>query len=113
MTTKYCGFLRGINVGNIRINMDDLKQLLEKEGFTGVKTFLQTGNVSFKSEKTAPELKEILEKKLSTRFEYEAYIQILPFTQLNEIISSYPFIKNESEHCYIVFTQKKSTITEL
>nr|MBP6409460.1 hypothetical protein [Pseudarcicella sp.] len=45
--------------------------------------------------------------------EYEAYIQILPFTQLNEIISSYPFIKNESEHCYIVFTQKKSTIAEL
>jgi uncharacterized protein (DUF1697 family) len=43
--TKYIAFLRGINVGNIRIKMADLKAMFEGLGFQEVKTYLQTGNV--------------------------------------------------------------------
>ncbi|WP_394993096.1 DUF1697 domain-containing protein [Emticicia sp.] len=53
---KYIAFLRGINVGNIRIKMPDLKTAFEKMGFQNVATYLQTGNVVFDSEKSITEI---------------------------------------------------------
>ena len=45
---KYVALLRGINVGgNNIIKMDELKQIFEEIGFSGVKTYIQTGNVIF------------------------------------------------------------------
>ena len=62
---KYLAFLRGINVGNIRIKMPDLKIAFLQMGFKNVATFLQTGNVVFESDKNISEIKVILEKGLS------------------------------------------------
>ena len=73
---KYIAFLRGINVGNIRIRMTDLKAAFEQMGFSDVKTYLQTGNVVFESDKTLVDIKSILEKGLSNTFKYDAF---LPF----------------------------------
>jgi uncharacterized protein (DUF1697 family) len=72
--TKYIAFLRGINVGKIRIKMTDLKAAFENMGCHDVKTFLQTGNVVFQSEKSLSALKPLLEKGLSEVFNYEAYV---------------------------------------
>lgn len=49
---KYIAFRRGINVGNIRIKMPDLTLAFKNMGFGAVKTYLQTGNVVFESDKT-------------------------------------------------------------
>lgn len=41
-------FLRGINVsGQKKIKMAELKLLLEQEGFTNVRTYIQSGNMVF------------------------------------------------------------------
>ena len=42
---KQIALLRGINVGNIRIKMPDLKLTFETLNFQQVRTYLQTGNV--------------------------------------------------------------------
>jgi uncharacterized protein (DUF1697 family) len=48
---RYVALFRGINVGKAkRIAMADLRKLLEKQGWTGVKTLLNSGNAVF----TAP-----------------------------------------------------------
>ena len=42
--TRYAVFLRGVNVGGVKVLMKDLVHLLEDAGFTDVKTLLASGN---------------------------------------------------------------------
>lgn len=52
----YIALLRGINVGgHKRIFMADLRSLFEDWGFSDVKTYIQSGNIVFKSEETLVE----------------------------------------------------------
>jgi uncharacterized protein (DUF1697 family) len=52
--SRYVALFRGINVGKAkRIAMADLRQLLEKLGYTGVKTLLNSGNAVFAGGKGA------------------------------------------------------------
>ena len=51
----YVALFRGINVGKAkRIAMADLRVLLEKLGYTGVKTLLNSGNAVFSGPATPP-----------------------------------------------------------
>ena len=48
---QYIALLRGINVGgNNIIKITDLKSQIENMGFTNVVTYIQSGNVLFKSD---------------------------------------------------------------
>ena len=51
----YVSMLRGVNVGDRRkIRMADLRELYEFLGLHGGKTYLQSGNVVFRSEGRPP-----------------------------------------------------------
>lgn len=110
---KYIAFLRGINVGNIRIKMPDLKKAFENMGFQNPVTYLQTGNVVFESEKNISEIKVILEKGLSETFHYQAFVLLYDFDVLAEIIAKYPFEKDESNHAYVIFVESEAVFEEL
>ncbi len=110
---KYIAFLRGINVGNIRIKMPDLKAAFEKFGFQEVKTYLQTGNVVFVADQPIESIKTILEKGLSETFHYKAYVLLYEYAELAAIIAGYPFPRDEHHHAYIVFVDKKAVLEEL
>ena len=110
---KYIAFLRGINVGNIRIKMPDLKMAFESMGFKEVKTYLQTGNVVFDSEKNMTEIKPILEKELSETFHYQAFVLLYEYSFLEEIVAQYPYEKHENHHAYIIFVEGEAVFTEL
>lgn len=110
---KYIAFLRGINVGNIRIKMPDLKTAFEKMGFQNVATYLQTGNVVFDSEKSITEIKLILEKGLSETFHYQAFVLLYQFDYLSEIVAKYPFEKDENHHAYVIFVEGEAIFEEL
>ncbi|MFM2267664.1 MAG: hypothetical protein RL757_1105 [Bacteroidota bacterium] len=110
---KYIAFLRGINVGNIRIKMADLKNAFEQLDCQEVSTYLQTGNVVFQSEQNAAELKIVLEKSLSQKFDYEAFVLIFDFNFLKKAIESYPFEKQETHHDYVIFVETEPILTDL
>ncbi len=62
--TVYIALLRGINVGGKNIiKMADLKRVFESIGLCEVKTYIQSGNVLFKSNEA--------EKSLCNKIEYE------------------------------------------
>ena len=46
---RYIAFLRAINVGGRVVTMDRLRSLFESLGFSGVETFIASGNVVFES----------------------------------------------------------------
>lgn len=110
---KYALFLRGINVGGIKVPMADLKDCLTGLGLEEVKTYLQTGNVTFVSGLSEAELKSKIEQALTDRFGYTAYVLLYPAEILRDVIDGYPFELNESMHRYALFCQSKEVIDEL
>lgn len=110
---KYAAFLRGINVGNIRIKMPDLKAMFESLGCKNVKTYLQSGNVVFDSDKTLAKLKPLIESALSETFKYEAYVLLYEFDTLAEFIAGYPFSRDEAHHAYCIFVEGDAAFKEL
>ena len=55
---RYIAFLRAVNVGGRIVKMDALRAHFEAAGFTGVETFIASGNVIFSSDATEQELAE-------------------------------------------------------
>jgi uncharacterized protein (DUF1697 family) len=90
--TQYLALLRGINVGgNNIIKMVDLKTCFEKIGFTNVLTYIQSGNVIFKSEeKNKTKLTNHIEKALSACFDYKSKIVLITHNQLETIVNEAP-----------------------
>ena len=52
----YIALLRGINLGgHKRVAMDKLRAAVEQLGGTGVRTYIQSGNLVFRARKSSPE----------------------------------------------------------
>ncbi len=97
METYVC-FLRGINVGgNKIIPMTDLRRLFEKLGFGGVKTYIQSGNVVFRSteRKTSSLEKKIIEG-IKNKFGFEVNVIVRSLRELQGVIASNPFAPGNS-----------------
>ncbi len=89
---QYLALLRGINVGgNNIIKMADLKICFEDMGFSDVVTYIQSGNVIFRSaEKEKKSLTTKIEKGLSERFSYNSRVVIVPHAQLKNVVNGAP-----------------------
>jgi len=88
----YLALLRGINVGgNNIIKMADLKACFEALGLTDVATYIQSGNVIFKSgEKNRGTLTKKIEAGLTKRFGYDARLVIITHQQLKQTVEEAP-----------------------
>ena len=89
---QYLVLLRGINVGGKNIiKMADLKAGFEAMGFSNVVTYIQSGNVLFRSdEKDKALLTASIEKGLSKRFNFEAKIVVISQKELAAIVRDAP-----------------------
>ena len=89
---QYLALLRGINVGGKNIiKMADLKACFEGMGFTEVLTFIQSGNVLFRSaEKDKKKLTRKIEQVLSERFSYTSRIVAVTHKELRKVIAEAP-----------------------
>ncbi|WP_073379670.1 DUF1697 domain-containing protein [Desulfofustis glycolicus] len=62
---EYIALLRGINVGNsVKIIMKELSDLFITLGYTNVSTYINSGNVFFKSTNTRKSITSDIEKGL-------------------------------------------------
>ncbi len=93
--STYVALLRGINVGgNKKVPMADLKKMMEKMGFTDVKTILNTGNVLFEaSEKEPAALAKKIETQLEKSFGFSVGVLLRTSAQIQKLIDSDPFAK--------------------
>lgn len=91
-TTRFLALLRGINVGGKNIiAKDDLRRCFEDLGFSNVRTYIQSGNILFRSEKSSvKELTAAVEAGLSNRFCYEAQAVILPHRKYKSAVAAAP-----------------------
>jgi uncharacterized protein (DUF1697 family) len=90
----YLSLLRGINVsGQKSIKMLDLKVLYQSLNFTYVSTYIQSGNVIFKSESTnTEELALLIATKIKQQYNFDVPVQVLTLNQLTEIVNNNPYV---------------------
>jgi uncharacterized protein (DUF1697 family) len=89
---RYIALLRGINVGGHRVKMTDLKQHFEELGFTGVETFIASGNVVFDSPETSSAaLEKEIEDHLLIRLGYQVPTFIRTPAEIAEVAALQPF----------------------
>lgn len=72
MKYKYVALLRGINVGgNKKIDMKKLISLFESLGYTNIKTYINSGNVLFESNKKQMIVQKDVETSVEKEFGFE------------------------------------------
>jgi uncharacterized protein (DUF1697 family) len=94
--TIYIALLRGINVGGKNIiKMADLKRLFEKIGLLEVQTYIQSGNVLFKSNEKEEQLRKKVELAIEATFGFSVTVVLRTAEELNRIICNCPFSEAE------------------
>lgn len=94
--TTYIALLRGINVGGKNIiKIAKLKEVLEAIGLSEVQTYIQSGNVLFKSLEEEALLRVRIEHTIEVNFGITTSIVLRTAAELNLIISDCPFTKEQ------------------
>ncbi len=108
----YISILRGINVnGKNRIKMDELRNLYETIGLREVKTYIQSGNVVFKSaEQNTYNLESAIGKQINSKYGYDVKVLVLTPIGLEEIIESTPFRDRDISKLHVTFLSRVPTI---
>ena len=94
--TIYIALLRGINVGGKNIiKMADLKKAFEAMGLCEVKTYIQSGNVLFKSEEVEEALCNKIEQELEAAFGFPVKVILRTSKELQQLLLNCPFSEEE------------------
>jgi uncharacterized protein (DUF1697 family) len=96
--SRYIAFLRAINVGGHTAKMEALRQLFEALGFSGVETFIASGNVVFETTaKNTKALEKKIEQQLREALGYEVATFIRTEAELAAITKYQPFSPSQME----------------
>jgi uncharacterized protein (DUF1697 family) len=87
--------LRGVNVGaHNRIRMDDLRALYESLGFREPQTYIQSGNVVFRTDKRdLIALAKRIEEAIERGFGFRSAVVLRTSSELRDVIARNPFAK--------------------
>jgi uncharacterized protein (DUF1697 family) len=104
----YIALLRGINVGaHKRMKMEKLVASCAACGYSGAKTYIQSGNVVLKAAKMpAEKLSKTLAARIATDFGFSADVISRTREELGAIIAGNPLLKErgiDTEKLHVVF----------
>lgn len=92
--STWIALFRGINVGGHgTLPMKELTALFERAGYTGVRTYIQSGNVVFRSAKpaTSPALARRIGRLVTAARGIEPYVSVLSLRELSAAVAANPF----------------------
>lgn len=105
--TTYVALLRGINVGgNTLIKMAELKACFEAVGMRDVSTYINSGNVMFRTPKTDQRALETkLEAAITKQFGFELYVVIRSLEEISGTLAHVPksWATTPDLRCYVLF----------
>jgi len=94
----YVAFLRGINLGNRRIKMEQLRALFEALKFQEVSTFIASGNVLFASKMAdARDVENSIQRHLEKSLGYAVDTFVRTRAELAAVAAFQPFSKVDLE----------------
>jgi len=94
--------LRGINVGGKNIlPMQDLREILAELGCEGTKTYIQSGNVVFKSKQKSDALAKHISRAVEKRFGFEPSVLVISATTFAAIAGANPYAAKAAEQKHV------------
>lgn len=100
----FVALLRAINVGGTgKLAMADLVKLCEKAGFSGAKTYIQSGNVVFRSSATEAEIKAALERALAVKLGKPVGVLLRRAAELDRVLAQNPFKEAPPNRVIVMF----------
>jgi uncharacterized protein (DUF1697 family) len=108
--TAYAALLRGINLGSHkRIAMADLRALIEALGFADVRTYVQSGNVVFRTDRAAASLRKRIEQAIGKELGLDVTVVIRSGRQLGDLVAANPFVRSKlpPKALYVTFLAEK------
>jgi uncharacterized protein (DUF1697 family) len=108
----YISILRGINVsGHKMIKMEVLRKLYEELKFKNVKTYIQSGNVIFQTNKAnTKDLEKKIAKKIKEVFSFEVPVLVKELDELIKVLKNNPFANKRKEDVkalYVTFLSEE------
>jgi uncharacterized protein (DUF1697 family) len=105
---RYFAFLRAINVGGHVVKMDALRALFEALGYSGVATFIASGNIIFESPAdSAQALEEEIANHLKSSLGYDVATFVRSVSELAAMEAYQPFpgeeVDAEGSSRYVAF----------
>ncbi|PHK27636.1 hypothetical protein VF13_41370 [Nostoc linckia z16] len=89
---SYVALLRGINVsGQKIIKMENLRNAMESRGFQDVKTYIQSGNIVFKSDKPKNTLQFEIADLIVKEYGFEVSVFVLDREEMYFAVENNPF----------------------
>ena len=102
--TSFVALLRAVNVGGTgKLPMSDLKAMCEASGFSGVRTYIASGNVVFTSGKSETAVKKALEAKLEAYAGKPVGVLVRSAAELQAVLRDNPFPKAPANRTVAVF----------
>jgi uncharacterized protein (DUF1697 family) len=115
--TTFVALLRAINVGGTgKLPMAELVQICEGLGFSAVKTYIQSGNVVFRSRAGEGKVKAALHKALADRLGKPVGVLLRRPEDLERVLADNPFADAPPNKVIVVFLDaapKASAIAEI
>ena len=89
---SFIALLRAVNVGGTgKLPMSDLKEICEASGFSGVRTYIASGNVVFTSGKSEAAVKKALEARLEAYAGKPVGVLVRSAAQMQAVLTDNPF----------------------
>jgi|1186.fasta_scaffold129521_2 uncharacterized protein (DUF1697 family) len=110
----YVAMLRGVNVGaHNRIKMPALAQLFSDIGHTDVVTYIQSGNVVFKSRAGAAAVTRTIEQRIADDLGCDVAVLLRTKDELARIVRTNPFLgkHNDPAQLHVTFLAEKPAAT--
>jgi len=105
--TVYVALLRAVNVGGTgKLPMVDLKAVCVEVGFSGVQTYIASGNVVFTSSLKAGQVKAQLEKRLHASAGKPVGVIIRTAGELAAVLKANPFPEAAPNRTVAIFLDK-------
>lgn len=100
----YIALLRAVNVGGTSsLPMAELKAICEGLGFSDVKTYIQSGNVLFRSDEAEKAVEEKLDNALGKTLGKRPGVMVRSRKELDGIIAHAPFPKAKPNFLLVYF----------
>jgi uncharacterized protein (DUF1697 family) len=115
MSGHTCVFLRGVNVGGIKLKMEELKKAFAALSFPDAKTVLASGNVIIPDDgRDRAALKSEIEAALSGAFNYDANVFLRSAFELRSVLAASKTVTLPPDcHLYYLICDSRDALGEL
>ena len=103
----WVALLRGVNVGGAgKLPMAEFREMLGGMGLAAVRTYIQSGNAVFASDRTAGDLEGAIREAVATRFGFAPETFVLTADEITAALTDHPFSGAEPKTVHVCFLRE-------